>query len=103
MVYELRVYTCRPGTVADVLEMWEREGKQLIEPYMKMTGQWVSESGIANQIYTLWQFENLDSRERARAALLADERFAEYLERCRRNYVQQEAIFLVPTVLSPLQ
>ena len=27
MIYELRTYTCYPGTVPKVLEMWKKEGK----------------------------------------------------------------------------
>ena len=59
MIFELRIYTCRPGTVSTVLEMWQQQGQPMIEPYMKMVGQWTSESGTANQIYTLWAFADL--------------------------------------------
>lgn len=103
MIYELRIYTCKPGSVSTVLDMWQQEGQAMIEPYMKMVGQWVSESGIANQIYTLWQFDSLDHRQQARQDLLAHPGFAEYLARCRQHYVQQEAIFLSETDLSPLK
>jgi len=103
MIYELRIYTCQPGSVATVLELWQTEGQAMIEPYMKMVGQWVSESGIASQIYTLWQFDSLDHRQQARRDLLAQPGFAEYLARCRQYYVQQEAIFLSETALSPLK
>lgn len=103
MIYELRIYTCKPGSVAKVLDMWKNEGQAMIEPYMKMVGQWTSESGTANQIYTLWEFEDLNHRQRAREALLKHPGFAEYLARARENYVQQEVIFLSPTELSPLK
>ena len=103
MIYELRIYTCYPGSAAKVLKMWQDEGQTMIEPYMKMVGQWMSESGIANQIYTLWEFEDLNHRQRARQALLEDPGFAEYLARCREHYMQQEAIFLTPTAISPLK
>lgn len=103
MIYELRIYTCEAGSVATVLDMWQNEGQAMIEPYMKMVGQWVSESGIASQIYTLWQFESFDHRQQARRDLLAHPGFAEYLARCRQYYVQQEAIFLSETELSPLK
>ena len=102
MIYELRIYTCRPGTMAKVLEMWQNEGQAMIEPHMKMVGQWVSESGIANQIYTLWEFEDLNHRQRARKALLEHPGFAEYLAIARQNYIEQEVIFLSPTPLSPM-
>ena len=102
MIYELRIYTCRAGTVPTVLSMWEREGQAMIAPYMKMVGQWTSESGTANQIYTLWEFESFDHRQRAREALLKHKGFADYLAQCRSYYLEQEAIFLSPTSLSPI-
>jgi len=103
MIYELRIYTCQPGSVATVLDMWQKEGQAMLEPHMKMVGQWVSESGRAHQIYTLWEFEDLNHRQRARQALLQDPDFAAYLVRARAYYVEQEAIFLSPTELSPIK
>ena len=70
MIYELRIYTCYPGSVQRVLELWQTRGQAMIEPYMKMVGQWIGESGTANQIYTLWEFESFDHRQQARASLL---------------------------------
>lgn len=103
MIYELRIYTCRPGTMELVLKLWEQEGKCMLEPYFKMAGQWTSISGITNQIYTLWEFKDLNHRATARAALMKHPGFAEYLARCRECYIEQEAIFLSPTPLSPLK
>lgn len=102
MIYELRIYTCKPGSVPAVLNMWQTEGQAMIEPYMKMVGQWVTESGTAHQIYTIWEFEDLNHRQRARQELLQHPGFAEYLARAREYYVNQEAIFLSPTELSPI-
>lgn len=102
MLYELRIYTCRPGTVATVLKMWQETGQALIAPYMKMVGQWTSESGTLSQIYTLWEFRDFDHRQTARAALLADPLFADYIAEVRTYYVEQEAVFLSPTPLSPI-
>lgn len=99
MVYELRIYTCKPGTASIVLAMWKNEGQAMIEPYMKMVGQWRSESGIGDQIYTMWEFEDFDQRRQARADLLQHPGFGPYLDRCRQYYLQQEAIFLTPTEL----
>lgn len=101
MIFELRIYTCIPGTVPTVLKMWQEKGQAMIAPYMKMAGQWTSESGTANQIYTLWQFEDLNQRQDARRRLLQHPGFSEYLAECRQYYLKQEAIFLSPTALSP--
>lgn len=102
MIYELRIYTCYPGSVQRVLELWQTRGQAMIEPYMKMVGQWITESGTANQIYTLWEFESFDHRQQARASLLQHPGFAEYLAECRSHYQQQDVVFLSPTALSPI-
>jgi hypothetical protein len=102
MIFELRIYTCRPGSVSAVLEIWQQQGQAMIEPYMKMVGQWTSESGTANQIYTLWAFKDLNHRQKARQELLAHPGFADYLAECRQYYLKQENVFLSPTTLSTL-
>lgn len=103
MIYELRIYTCLPGKMQQVLDMWQNEGKQMLDIYFKMVGQWTSVSGMAHQIYTLWEFKDLNHWEEARKNLLAHPGFAEYLERCRACYLKQESTFLKSTPLSPIQ
>lgn len=103
MVYELRIYKCKPGSVGIVLDMWKNEGQEMISKYMKMTGQWVAETGTVNEIYTIWEFESFDQRDIARKELLKDERFIPYLKKCRAYYLSQEVTFLKPTELSPLR
>jgi hypothetical protein len=86
-----------------VLEMWESEGRSMIDQYFSMVGQWTSETGTLNRIFTLWQFRDMQHRNEAREKLLQHPGFSEYLARCRAMYVEQEAHFLSPTTLSPLQ
>lgn len=103
MIYELRIYTCRPGTSSQVIRMWREEGQAMLEPYFQMVGQWIGETGIGDRIYTLWSYRDMNHRQEARAALLQHPGFAEYLERCRALYVQQEAILMSPTPISPIK
>lgn len=103
MIYELRIYTCKPGTCDIVLSKWEKEGKAMLAPYFHMVGQWVAISGELNQIYTLWQFTDLNHRREARRNLLKHPGFAGYLADCRSYYIRQECIFLEPTELSPIR
>lgn len=103
MIYELRIYTCIPGTVTNVLEMWQQRGQAMIAPFMKMVGQWTAESGTANQIYTLWEFDDMNHRQQARKQLLQQPDFVEYLAECRKYYVKQEVTFLTPTAMSPIK
>ncbi len=89
--------------MARVLRMWEEEGRAMIESYLRMVGQWTSETGIVNRIYTLWEVHDLNQRRAPRERLLRHPGFAEYLARCRECYMEQEAVFLDPTPLSPLR
>ncbi|WP_223551875.1 NIPSNAP family protein [Aestuariivivens sp. NBU2969] len=103
MIYELRTYTCYPGTVSKVLEMWEKEGKAMLDPYFKMVGQWTTETGTVNQIITIWEFKDMNHRQEMRNALLAHPGFLEYLAECRQYYITQTAEFLSATALSPIR
>ncbi len=103
MLYELRIYTCKPGTMEIVLDLWQRQGQAMIDPHMKMVAQWTALSGTMHRIFTVWEFQSLEHRNRARAALIASPGFAEYLAKCRDHYVEQEVTFLSATPLSPIQ
>ncbi len=103
MLYELRTYTCKPGTVQTVLSLWKNEGEAMLEPYFKMVGQWTCEAGDVNRIVTLWAFDSFEHRREMRKQLLVHPGFAEYLSRCRECYLSQESEILTATCLSPLQ
>jgi hypothetical protein len=103
MIYELRTYTCYPGTVSKVLEMWEKQGKEMLDIYFRMIGQWTSETGTANQIVTLWEFNDMNHRQEMREKLLKHPGFIEYLTECRKYYITQEAQFLTATPISPIK
>ncbi|MDN5210868.1 NIPSNAP family protein [Fulvivirgaceae bacterium BMA12] len=103
MIYELRTYTCYPGTVPTVLDMWEKQGKAMLDPYFKMVGQWTSETGTANQIVTLWAFDDMNHRQEMREKLMKHPGFLEYLTACRKYYVTQTSQFLSATALSPIK
>ncbi len=103
MIYELRIYTCYPGTVPKVLGMWEKKGKAMLNPYFKMVGQWVGETGTAHQIITLWEFKDMNHRQEMRNKLLKHPGFKDYLAECRKYYMKQESQFLSATSLSPIQ
>ena len=103
MVYELRIYHCKTGSVQTVLDMWTERGQEMITPHMEMVGQWTNETGTLNAIYTIWKFKDWEDRRQARENLLKEPGFAEYLREARSHYVSQESVFLSPTALSPLR
>ena len=70
MIHELRVYTLWPGKVPEFLKLaGERAMKIRGNDYGKCLGYWSSEIGVINQIFHLWEYEDLNARAALRAKL----------------------------------
>ena len=71
MIYEVRTYTLRPGTVA---EFEERFAKRLAlrEKHSKLGAFWHTEVGPLNQVIHVYPYDNLQHRTAVRAALAQD-------------------------------
>jgi NIPSNAP len=71
MIYEVRTYDLRPGTLQEVIKRFGdaygsgRENLQL-------SAFWYTEIGPLNQIIHVWAYENLEERTRIRAARAKD-------------------------------
>jgi len=73
-MYELRIYSCMPGRMAEVmarfdpeiLELWSRHG-------IEQAGFWTVNVGPSNQdIYYMLKWDSLDERERRWTAFTND-------------------------------
>jgi hypothetical protein len=71
MIYEVRTYTLRPGTVA---EFEERYAKRLSarERHSKLGAFWHTEFGPLNQVIHVYPYDDLNQRTAVRAALAKD-------------------------------
>ncbi len=71
MIYEVRTYDLKPGTLA---QYEERFGEALPhrEKYSKLGAFWHTEIGPLNQVIHVWPYENLDERDRIRAEAAQD-------------------------------
>jgi len=71
MLYEVRTYTLRPGTLA---EFEERYAKRLPsrERHSKLGGFWHTEFGPLNQVIHVYPYDDLQHRTRVRAAMAQD-------------------------------
>ena len=66
MIYELRIYTIRPGIMAKYLDIVGNVGMKIRgNDYGKLVGTWSSEFGQLNEYYHLWEYPE---PERADAA-----------------------------------
>lgn len=82
MLYDLRTYRCRPGTVSAQLAAYAESGfaaqcRHLGAPLLYAT----VETGDVNAYVHLWQFQDAADRERRRAALYEDEQWLAYRRR----------------------
>jgi len=72
MIIEMRTYTLRPGTLAEVEK---RFGAALPvrEKHWKLAAFWHTEVGPLNQIIHVWAYENFEHRAAVRAAAMKEE------------------------------
>jgi hypothetical protein len=71
MIYEVRTYTLRPGTVAEFEERYQRR-LPLREKHSKLGAFWHTEFGPLNQVVHVYPYDDLQHRTRVRAALAQD-------------------------------
>jgi len=98
MIHELRTYTCRPGTVAEVAKTAGTLGRDIRgDNYGKLEGYWVSEIGPLNQVMHLWSYADPNERQRLRTELGKHPRWTgEYQPAIFPNLLRQEAKLLNP-------
>jgi hypothetical protein len=79
MLYDLRTYRCRPGTMARQLQLYAEKGydtqrHHLGDPYF----YGIVETGDVNSYAHIWAYENAADREARRAALYRDPAWRDY-------------------------
>ncbi len=97
MIVEQRRYSLVPGGAVAYLRTWHASGRgpqvrHLGEPL----GVYVVEVGALNTLVYLWAYDDASDRERRRAALAADEEFAQFRRSVRELMVAQHTEILLP-------
>jgi hypothetical protein len=94
MIYEVRTYTLRPGTVA---EFEERYAKRLPvrEKHSKLGAFWHTEVGTLNQVIHVYPYDDLQQRTAVREALAQDAERAQ-MPGGREFIVAQETEIMIP-------
>ncbi len=76
MIYELRTYTVKPGTIGDMVKAASTVSREIRgDDYGKLEGYWSTEIGPLNQVMHLWSYSDLNERERLRAELASNPRW----------------------------
>jgi len=102
MIYELRTYTLKQGTLPDVVKAAGTVARDIRkDDYGKLEGYWLTEIGPLNQVLHLWSYQDLNHRAKLRAELGKNSRWAaEYVPLIRPNLLRQE-IRLLNAVTGP--
>jgi hypothetical protein len=92
MIYELRTYTLKQGSVPDVVKAASTVSRAIRgDDYGKLEGYWVTEIGPLNQVMHLWSYSDLNERARLRGELGKNPRWSsEYVPLIRPNLVRQD-------------
>jgi hypothetical protein len=82
MLYDVRTYVCRPGTIKAHLAIYEQYGfevqkKHLGEPVLYLQ----TETGNVNSYIHVWAYKDAADRAQRRAAMQADPGWIEYVKR----------------------
>lgn len=101
MIYELRTYMVKPDKMDELLLLWEREGKPIIDKYMKVLGIWTTDIGPLNQVVHLYAWDDLTQRERARKAFYALPESKVYVAKVKKLYDHQECKVMTAVHFSP--
>jgi len=95
MYVEDRVYTLHPGKVPEYLKHYESEGMAVqLRHLPHMVGYYFSEIGPQNTLVHLWAYDDLNQREKCRAAMQADPAWQAYVQKTRPLVVTQETRML---------
>ena len=84
MLYDVRTYECRPGTIRKHFDLYERHGKSpqaraLRTPLAYLVG----DTGNPNRYIHIWVYENAADREQRRKSMLEDTEWQNYLKLSR--------------------
>lgn len=99
MLYDVRTYTCKPGTLKKQLALYEEYGfeaqkRHLGEPVVYL----VAETGNPNSYTHIWAYQDAADRAARRAALHKDPGWQVFLQKSNEtDYLEkQENVFMSP-------
>lgn len=100
MIYEMRTYTLKPGTVPEFEERFAQALPHR-QKYSRLGAFWHTEFGPLNQVIHVWPYEDLAERARVRAAAAKDPNWP---PRIQEFIVGQESEILLPApFMRPLE
>ena len=103
MIYEMRTYRMKVGSVPAYLKLVEQEGIAVQTSHLgQLVGYFSSEIGALNEIVHIWAYQDLGDRAARRAKLGADPRWQAFLPKIQALIATMENKILLPAAFSPL-
>ena len=79
MLFDVRTYRCRPGTLKPHLALYEKLGKGPQSRFLGVPLAFLTtETGNVNEYVHIWVYQNAADREQRRAALWTDPEWLAY-------------------------
>ncbi len=95
MYVEERMYVLQVGKVPEYLKMYEAEGMAIQTRHLPhMAGYYFTEVGPQNMVVHLWAYDDLNQREKCRAAMQGDPAWQAYVAKIRALIVSQDTRIL---------
>ena len=103
MIVDHRTYTLRPGTVPDLMKIYDGKYREIQSSILgKPIGWFYTEFGPLNQWIHLWAYEDMADRERRRKQLVANPEWGGYIAQARPLMVSQENKLLIAAPFTKL-
>lgn len=103
MIYEIRTYSMKIGSVPAYLKLVEEEGIAVQKSHLgQLVGYFSSDIGPLNEIVHIWAFEDLNDRAARRARLAADPRWQTFLPKIQALIETMDNKIMLPAAFSPL-
>ena len=71
MIYEVRTYVLKPGSVPEFEENFAKALPHR-EKYSKLGALWHTEFGVLNQVIHVWPYDSVEERQRIRGEASKD-------------------------------
>src|ERR1700716_1467155 len=103
MLYELRTYTVKPGTLGDMVKAASTISRDIRgDNFGKLEGYWLTEIGPLNQVLHMWSFASFEDRAKLRAELAKTPRWGgEYVPLIRPLLIRQD-VRLMNAIKAPV-
>ena len=101
-IYEFRNYRTTPGAATRWLQLFTGV-LEVREKYTRMVGLWETEAPQVNEVCHIWVYSDLNARAAARAAMLEDPAWQDFLRDSTGLLDELHSTIMLPAPHSPLR